>query len=100
MGAGDISVVTLREMRSVTQTATKALPPSGRQQGPATNFVPGLLHSLLPDPCPPLRFELTPKTPFLFWFLKAIEKYEMEKKALKGERSHGGLGDRGKTPFS
>ncbi|XP_057412534.1 LOW QUALITY PROTEIN: protein FAM227A [Balaenoptera acutorostrata] len=27
----------------------------------------------------------------------AIEKYEMEKKALKGERSHGGLGDREKS---
>lgn len=98
-------MVTLGGMRSVTQMATKALPPSGRQQGPATHFVPGLLHTsgrngLLPDPCPPLRFALTPKTPFLFWFLKAIEKYEMEKKALKGERSHGSLGDRGKTPFS
>ncbi|MXQ92455.1 hypothetical protein E5288_WYG001004 [Bos mutus] len=29
----------------------------------------------------------------------AIEKYEMEKKALKRERSRGGLADRGKTPF-
>lgn len=37
--------------------------------------------------------------PFFPWFLKAIERFEMEKKAVK-EKSRSSPGDRGKTPFS
>lgn len=35
---------------------------------------------------------------FFFWFLKAIEEYELEKMSLK-EKTHGSLGDRGKKSF-
>uniref|UniRef100_A0A8C4MR08 Family with sequence similarity 227 member A n=1 Tax=Equus asinus asinus TaxID=83772 RepID=A0A8C4MR08_EQUAS len=47
-----------------------------------------------------LLFALIPNAPISFWFLKAIERFELEKKALK-EKSRSSPGDRGKkTPFS
>lgn len=72
----------------------------GRQQGAATNFALGLLHTsrrngLVLDPYPPPRFALIPNAPISFWFLKAIERFELEKKALK-EKSRSSPGDRGK----